>query len=132
MTDNVVVVRRIYDATAVGDLDAVVRECDPEVEYVSLVSAVEGGKSYQGHAGVRQFFSDLREAWDVWIPQVERIETNGDAVLVVGKSQIRGRGSGLDMQFEWGQVFQLRDGKVRSGRIYGRQEEAEAAFRALS
>ena len=132
MSANVAAVRRIYDATAHGDLEAVVRECDPAVEYVSLVSAVEGGKSYQGHEGVRQFFSDLREAWDVWIPHVERIETDGDVVLAVGTSQIRGRGSGLDMRFEWGQVFHLRNGKVLNGRIYGNQEEAEAAFRASS
>jgi ketosteroid isomerase-like protein len=130
VTDNVAVIRRVYDATAIGDFEAVVRECDPEVEYISLVSAVEGGRSYQGHEGMRQFFSDLREAWDVWIPQVEHLESDGDAVLAVGTSQIRGRGSGLDLQFEWGQVFHLRDGKVLNSRIYGKQDQAEAAFRA--
>ena len=132
MTDNVAVVRRIYDATAIGDFEAVVRECDPEVEYVSLVSAVEGGRSYQGHEGMRQFFSDLREAWDVWIPQVERLESDGDAVLASGRRRYAGAGAELDMQFEWGQVFHLRNGKVLNGRLYGDQEEAEAAFRALS
>ena len=64
--------------------------------------------------------------------EVERIESHGDAVLAVGTSQIRGRGSGLDMQFDWGHVFHLHKGKVLSGRIYGKQEEAEAAFHALS
>jgi ketosteroid isomerase-like protein len=131
VSENIEVVRRIFEALARGDVEAMVRECDAEVEYVSLVAAVEGA-SYRGHSGVRSFFSDLTEAWDVWIPHVERFESEGDSVLAIGTSQIRGRGSGMDMEFEWGQVLRLRDGKVLYGRMYPRHEEAEQAFRAAA
>jgi ketosteroid isomerase-like protein len=74
----------------------------------------------------------MREAWDVWSPSVERSEAEGDYVLVIGTSRIRGRGSGLDMDFTWGQVLHLRDGKVLRGKLYSDQEEAETAFPALA
>jgi ketosteroid isomerase-like protein len=129
VSENIEAVRRIFEALARGDVEAVVRECDAEIEYVSLVAPVEG-QSYRGHDGVRSFFSDLTDAWDVWIPRVERFESEGDSVLAIGTSQIRGRGSGMDMEFEWGQVLHLRNGKVLQGKMYPRHEEAERAFRA--
>jgi ketosteroid isomerase-like protein len=78
----------------------------------------------------RSFVADLREAWDVWIPEIERLESGGDYVLAIGGSQIRGRGSGVDLTFDWGQVLRFRDGKVIEGRIFGDRQEAERAFTA--
>jgi ketosteroid isomerase-like protein len=128
---NLAAVRRIYAALAHGDVDGVIRECDVAVEYNSLVTAVEGGKSYRGHEGVRKFVADLRDAWDVWVPEIDQLQAKGDFVLAIGSSQIRGRGSGVDLAFDWGQVLRFSEGKVVEGRIYDDQQEAVKAFEAL-
>jgi ketosteroid isomerase-like protein len=107
-----------------GDVEGLLADCDPALEFVSLVGQVEGGDSYVGHDGLRRFFSDLREAWDVWIPQPDQFESVGDTVLVTGTTQFRGKGSGAELTQKWGQVFRLRDGKVVWSKIYSDRQEA--------
>jgi hypothetical protein len=73
VSDNVEVVRRGVEALGRWDVEALLPDCDPEIEFVSLVGQVEG-HSYHGHEGIRQFVSDLSEAWDVWEPVPEHLE----------------------------------------------------------
>ena len=121
---NVAVVRRGFEAMRRGDVEGLLAACDPGVEFVSLVGQVEGGDAYVGHDGLRRFFADLREAWEVWMPQPERFESAGDTVLVIGSTEFRGKGSGVEMTQKWGQVFRLRDGKVLWSKIYSDRDEA--------
>lgn len=62
---NVEIVRRGFEAMRRGDVEGLLADCDPEIEFVSLVGQVEGGDSYAGHDGMLRFFSDLREAWEI-------------------------------------------------------------------
>jgi ketosteroid isomerase-like protein len=75
-----------------------------------------------------EFFTDIREAWELWVPEPEQFEAAGDTVLVTGRTHVRGKGSGVEMTMEWGQVFRLRDSKVRWTRIYTDRAEARAEF----
>jgi ketosteroid isomerase-like protein len=76
--------------------------------------------------------SDLAEAWEVWKPSAERFDTSGEVVLASGITQLRGKGSGVELSMEWGQVFHLRDGKVIWARIYADREAARAEFERRS
>jgi len=126
---NIEVVRRGYDAMQRRDIDELLRYCDPEIRFVSLVGEVEG-TVYEGPEGMRRFFSDLLGAWEVWLPQPERFEELGDTVLVTGVSRLRGKGSGLEMTVPWGQIFRMSAGKVVWSRIYSDQAEARREFEA--
>lgn len=126
---NIEVVRRGYEAMRRRDIDEVLRDCDPDIVFVSLVGQVEG-KVYEGHQGIRDFFYDLLGAWELWLPQPQQFEEVGDAVLVTGTSQLRGKGSGLEMTVPWGQLFRLRAGKVVWCRIYSDRAEARREFEA--
>jgi ketosteroid isomerase-like protein len=128
---NVEVVRRGLDAMRRWDVEALIPDCDPELEFVSLVGQVEG-RSYRGHEGMRRFVADLSEAWDVWRPEAEHFESAGDLVLATGRTHLRGKGSGVEIEFEWGQVFRLRDRKVLWSRIYADRAEARSEYEALS
>ena len=121
------VLRSGYEAMQRGDVETLVELCDPEVEFVALVSAVEGA-SYRGHDGIRRFFNDLGQAWEEWLPVPAEFSLVGDSVLVMGTTSMRGKGSGVEMEMDWGQVFEFRGGKVVWTRIYAdREEAAEAA-----
>ena len=128
---NIALVRRGYDAMQRRDVDELLGYCDPEVEFVSLVGEVEG-RVYRGVEGIRQFFADLVDVWELWVPQPEHIDAAGDAVLATGTSRLRGVGSGLEMTVAWGQVFRFRDGRVLWARIYSDPERAREEFRATA
>jgi ketosteroid isomerase-like protein len=130
VNQNVEVVWRVFDALRRRDIEAVLQECDPEVEFMSLIGQIDG-RSYHGHDGMRAFFSELMETWDVWIPRAERVHVAGDDVLAIGSSQVRGSGSGVEITIGWGTVVRLHEGRVLEARMYPTVEEATAAFQAL-
>ena len=53
-------------------------------------------------------------------------------VLAMGTTQLRGKGSGVEIELKWGQVFRLRDGKVLWAQIYSDPAEARREFEALA
>ena len=131
MSRHVDIVRRGYEALGRMEVESILPDCDPELEFVSLVGQVEGG-SYHGHAGMRKFVSDLAEAWDQWDPVPEHFESAGDSVIATGRTTLRGKGSGVEIKFEWGQVFRFRDGKLLWSRIYSDPAEARREYEALT
>ena len=128
---NVEVVRRGYEALGRFEVEPFLPDCDPELEFVSLVGQVEGG-SYRGHEGMRKFVSDLAEAWDLWEPVPEHLEGAGDNVIATGRTRLRGKGSGVVIDFEWGQVFRFRNGKLLWTRIYSDPAEARREYEVLT
>ena len=130
MSANVETVERVFEALGRRDMEAALRECDPHVEFMSLIGQLDG-RTYRGHDAVRGFAAELVEAWDVWVPIAERFEEEGDDVLAIGSSKVRGRGSGLEIEIEWGTVMRLREGRVFQARMYPSAAEARAAFQAL-
>jgi ketosteroid isomerase-like protein len=127
---NVETVERVFEALGRRDVEAALRDCDRDIEFTSLIGQLDG-RSYHGHDGIRGFASELLEAWDVWLPTAERFEAEGDDVLALGSSQVRGRGSGVEITIEWGTVMRLREGRVFQARMYASAAEARAAFETL-
>ena len=132
MTDSakVEIVRRGFEALGRWDVEALLPDCHPEIEFVSLVEQIEG-HAYRGHDGMRKLVADMKEAWDIWEPVPEHFETAGDRLLAVGRTRLRGKGSGLEIEFSWGQVFRFRDRKLAWSRIYSDPGEARRRYEAL-
>ena len=129
MSDNEQVVQELFDAFRHGDVDGVLARCDPGVEFSSLLSKVEGG-TYRGHDGIRRFFADQRQAWERWEPSPDELEVAGDMALVVGKTALRGRGSGAEVEVDWAYVMRLRAGKVVWGAAHADPAVARSEFEA--
>ena len=130
---NVEVVRRLYDAVAQRDAEAVLTFYDPEVEWdqslASGPSTVMGASVYHGHEGVRRLFRDFYEAFaDVEAEIVELIDA-GEYVISILNYRGRGRASGAEVAFtQWAGVWTIRDGKVvRVVWFASREEALEAA-----
>jgi ketosteroid isomerase-like protein len=124
---NIAAVRRGFEAMRSGDFERQLEDCDTEIEFAAFVSQVEG-HNYHGHDGMWKFFSDIREAWEPWEPMPQVFEGDGDTVLVTGMTNVRGKGSGMEMSMDWAQVFRRREDKVVWTRIYTDRAEARAEF----
>jgi ketosteroid isomerase-like protein len=111
-----------------GDIDTVLVHSDPDIEFNVPVGSV-AGQTYRGHDGVRQFFADLDDAWERFDPELESLDVHGDRVLALGNTRLRGRSSGIEMQFAWAHVIEFRDGKVIRLTGYLDRDEAREAFR---
>lgn len=93
-------------------------------------NAVMERTSYRGPDGVRQFIEDMKGDWDVFESRAEEFcDLGDDRVLVLGTWRARGRGSGVELDFQkaaW--LMHFRDGKVVRMQTFTDREKAfEAA-----
>ena len=130
--ENVEIVRRIYEASARRDAEAVLALYDPEVEWDgsrhrwSEVMAAE--PRWKGHDALRRFFRLYYETWDGFEFDIEELLDAGGDVVSVVTSRARGRSSGVLVEWEEQvAVWTIRDGRaVRVVWFPSREEALEA------
>ena len=98
------------DALDRGDMEAFLRHVDEDVVWIAARSAVEG--AYIGHDGMRKFFADNDENFEVFEPDFREVRDLGDRILVVGTIHIRGRGSTVETDIPVAGVFTFKHGKL--------------------
>src|SRR5262245_34645258 len=93
---NVATAKRIYEARNRGDVDAVIEECDPNVEWRPHLASLSG-QPIHGRDGVREYLTSLQDEFESFHHEPERFMDAGDKVVVFLQAQARGRGSGVDV-----------------------------------
>jgi ketosteroid isomerase-like protein len=118
--ENVDSHRRFIHAYNRRDLEAMLQELDPEVEWhPAILAPVEREATvYRGHEGVRQWVRDLDEVFDEIDVRPSEIHDLGDQVVWVGEIRMRGRGSGAWTESPMASVSEIRNGKVIRVRTY--------------
>ena len=125
-TDNVDFLRRAIEPWARFDEDAALEFLSEDIEFYALRSATEG--AFHGHEGVRAFFADNRESFEVFEPEYDFRDLGDGRLLAIGSIRIRGRGSGVETDVPSAILVALRDGKIAHFRDYGNPDAAlEAA-----
>jgi ketosteroid isomerase-like protein len=120
-------VRRLAEAITLGDVDAAIAVCDPEVEFLSVLAV--DGRPYKGHQGIRQYFDDVSAAWSEWRVDIERVLAGADGrVAIVMTMSGRGRESAGGFSERPGHVWTLRNGKLLRNEPY---RDAELALREV-
>ena len=129
--ENVEIVRRVYDAVARRDTDAVFALYDAEIEWDfsrSPFSNVAGTTHYRGHEGIRRWWRDWGEAWAHYEDSYKELIDAGAHVISVVHSQGRGRASGVEVERTQYGVWTIREGKfVQVVWLSTRDEAFEAA-----
>lgn len=113
--ENVEIVRRLYDAVASRDTATVLALYDPDVEWDFTrhpYGALIGGKIYRGHAGLRSFFSEMRDAWERVEWDLEDLFDAGEHVILMVNQRVRGRTSGVETEGSAVGVWTIHKGKV--------------------
>jgi ketosteroid isomerase-like protein len=109
--ENVELVYRVNDAVNRRDLDALLAVADPDVEYSPLIQALEGGRPFRGHAGIRSWWKNILDIAPDFTTDVEDVRDLGD--LTVARVRLRGHGlaSGATIDRHAWQVAEWRGGK---------------------
>src|SRR5919112_2155376 len=123
------VVVGIVEALNRGDVDGMLARMHPEFEWRPLESSPASGVA-RGHEGVRRYVED-------WLGTFEDIRlelTNpaeiGDRVVVDVRAAGRGRGSGLQLDSTFCQLWTIRDEKAFAMEEHPTRDDALAAVRA--
>jgi ketosteroid isomerase-like protein len=123
--ENVETFKRAIDAYNSRDIEAMVEEVDPEVEWRP---AWGEAAVYRGHEGVRKLFRELDDVLDELHLEYSETRDLGDRVVAIGRVRMRGRGSGAETESPLATVVDLKNGKAIRVRTYLNPREAlEAA-----
>ena len=128
--ENVEAFKRGLEAGNRGDVEGLLEELDPEVEWHSALHALMGGKQtvFRGHDGVREMLRDLNEAFGEIQIEISEIRDQGDLLVAIGLSRTRGKASGAGTETPMAFVAEVKNGKTVSIRAYLDPNEAlEAA-----
>ncbi len=91
---NVEIVKRVINAYNWSDLDASDELCTPDFEWSTVMGAIEV-EMFRGRAGIESYFEALDDAWEEFRVVAEELRDLGERVLVLGRFEGRGRGSGV-------------------------------------
>ena len=128
--ENVEAFKRGLEAGNRGDIEGLLEELDPEVEWHSALHAFLRGEQtvFRGHEGVREMLGDLNDAFGEIHIEISEIRDLGDGLVAIGHTRTRGRGSGVETETPLAFVTEVRNGKTISIRAYLDPKEAlEAA-----
>jgi ketosteroid isomerase-like protein len=115
--ENVEIVKRGVDAFNRRDLDGLDELSTPDCEWVPAMGAIEG-EIFRGREGAETYLARLSDAWEEFRTVAEDLRDLGDHVLMLGRMEGRGKGSGVPVDTPLGQIFDVRDGKICRIRSY--------------
>ena len=116
--ENVEIVRRVFDAVARGDTEAILSLYDPDIEWDGSRhrwAEVMGGKmaTWQGHKGLRKWSREYYEMWETLEDEVEELIEAGDRVVSVVTTRARGGASGVEVEWKHNAgVWTVQEGKI--------------------
>ena len=118
--ENVEAFQRGLEAGNRGDVEALLEELDPAVEWHSALHALLGGEQtvFRGHDGVREMIRDLNEAFGEFQLEMPEIRDLGDRLVAIGHIRARGKGSGAETETPFALVTEIKNGKTTSVRGY--------------
>lgn len=105
--------RRAYEAFARGDLDAVVADMHPDIEWHQAEGLPHGG-FYRGVDAVRRAIFDplADEWWDEFSADPDELLDAGDEVVVLGRYRGRAKGTGKPLDIPFVHIWSFRDGRA--------------------
>ncbi len=115
---NVEIVRRFLAA----EMDEALAWADPGIVWNPIEESPE-----QGHEAVRASAVRWKGEWDDYELIPEEFADMGDCVLATVRLRGRGRGSGIEVDARFFDLYTLRDGKIIRMDQFAEESEALAA-----
>ena len=106
--------KRAVEAYNRRDVEALLEELHPEVEWHPALEVLLGGEAtlYRGHEGVRELLRDTDETLGEIHVEFSKIQDLGDRIVAIGDLRTRGKESGAETESPVGFVAKLKDGKT--------------------
>jgi ketosteroid isomerase-like protein len=121
--ENVKVATQAIDAFNGREVDAFAVLTTPDFTWSPSMVAIEG-TIFQGREGIERYFQSLANAWEKFHIHRDRFRNAESVVVMLGRLEGRGMGSGVPVDASLGMVFDFRDGTI--SRIRGYLDHAEA------
>ena len=117
------VVRKAYAALNRNDISAMVKEFDPQIEWIEPAE-FPGGGTHHGHVAVKAHLSQARESWAEGSCEPDRFIVASDKIIVFDYVRVR-----LKHETEWREgplaaVYTFRNGKVIQVRVFAERQQA--------
>src|SRR5947208_16014759 len=126
--ENVEAFKRGLEAGNRGDVETLLEELDPEVEWHSALHALLGGEQtvFRGHDGVCEMLRDLNEAFGEIQIEISEIRDLGDGLIAIGHTPTRGKHSGAENETPFAFVTAATNWRTISFRDYLAPQKALA------
>ncbi|MDQ3571414.1 MAG: nuclear transport factor 2 family protein [Actinomycetota bacterium] len=99
--ENLEIVRAVYEALVRRDVSEILALYDPEIEFHfsrgTILDRIGGQQVYRGHVGLREFDSELRDAFTNFETQCEELIDAGERIVSMSRYRGQGRGSGVEV-----------------------------------
>ena len=125
---NVEAARQVIQGFNRRDLAAMTESFDPEIEWTPGGPAAVERAIYRGRDEVSDGFVATWEAWEVFHLEGDQARDLGDSILWLGRAQLKGGASHMELDQEFAVRFLFEGGKiVRIDGFRTWQEALEAA-----
>jgi ketosteroid isomerase-like protein len=109
-SEHVELVQRAAEAMRREDVEAVIGMCTDEVVFLPGRSAIHGG--YTGPAGLRKYFADNAETFEVFTASWHETLEAGEQVVMIGHVTVRPLGGGPEATVPAAFVITFENGKI--------------------
>ena len=127
-TEAVALVQRFFELSAGDNPAPVVEVLHPDVVWLGARGGLDEEQVLRGHDAVVAYLREIREPWQRFEAELERIIEDGDTVLVLTREVAQSRQGGPEMHNDIASMFRVQDGKIGWMRGYLDRDEA---FREL-
>jgi ketosteroid isomerase-like protein len=110
--DNVEIARAAIDAFNRRDLAALTQRFDPEIEWAPGGPAAVERAVYRGRDQASRGFAATWEAWHLFRMQESEVRDLGDSALWLGRAQMKGGTSQVELDQEFAVHFLVRNGRI--------------------
>ena len=115
-------VKRVFEAFANRDLDALVETVHPDSRWTYIGANPRPARgTYVGKDGVREFFENILRRLDVTTFQESEFVTENDTVVVFGFASGTVKTTGDPFRNEWAQKYVVRDNLITEMAEYNTQ-----------
>jgi ketosteroid isomerase-like protein len=124
---NVLRVQEAFDAFSRRDEAGLIAALHEDVVvHLPTADVTRGGEPYRGAAGISEYFADVAAVWNELRIELYEYHERDDLVVAIGRAYGWGGGRVVDVPTGW--VWEMRDGRAISIRVFERPADAlEAA-----
>jgi ketosteroid isomerase-like protein len=122
--ENVDTVTRGIDAFNRREADLLAEVTTPDFAWFPALPGTVEDDGYRGREGMETYFGEIQDIWEELRLFIDELRDLDDGVLVVGRTEGRGRASGAPVSAPIGIVSDFRRGKVSRVRAYLDRGEA--------
>jgi ketosteroid isomerase-like protein len=115
--ENVKAVRRAVDAANRGEPESAFDLLDENVVWEPRRAGIEG--AYRGLEGLRKFWADTRENFELFELHLDDVRDLDDRVLTIGRIRVRGIGSGAETEVPVAAIWTFSAGHLVHYKDYG-------------